>query len=136
VDRIILYADDDPDDRTWVAEACKAVNSSLKISFVENGRQVLRSLEKLRSEDLPHLIVLDLNMPELDGRQTLQQLKANPAYQQIPVAIVSTSSNAIDREVCHRFGASLFLIKPVTYSEWEGIIRQLESLSGTITDKR
>ena len=134
VNRTVLYADDDPDDRAWVAEACKAVGSDLKINFVENGKQVFRFLEKLTIHQLPCLIVLDLNMPELDGRQTLQQLKAHPAYGQIPVAIVSTSSNAIDREVCQRFGASLFLIKPVMYGEWQFIIRQLEPLSGNTSD--
>jgi CheY-like chemotaxis protein len=131
VDRIVLYADDDPDDRAWVAEACKDVDSNLKISFVENGRQVLNFLEPLTNSQLPCLIVLDLNMPELDGRQTLQILKTHPAYRQIPVAVVSTSSNTIDREVCQRLGASLFLIKPVMYGEWKTIIRQLEPLSGT-----
>jgi CheY-like chemotaxis protein len=130
VDRIVLYADDDPDDKMWVAEACKAVDSNLKISFVDNGRQVLLFLKPLTAQQLPDLIVLDLNMPELDGRQTLQQLKAHPDYKQIPVAIVSTSSNSMDREICERFGASLFLVKPVIYGEWETIIRQLEPLSG------
>ncbi|MDB5205301.1 MAG: hypothetical protein JWR72_376 [Flavisolibacter sp.] len=130
MNKIVLYADDDPDDKVWVAEACKAVDSDLKISFVDNGRQVLNFLEHLTDQQLPCLIVLDLNMPELDGRQTLQKLKEHPAYRQIPVAIVSTSSNTIDREVCQRFGASLFLIKPVMYGEWESIIRQLEPLSG------
>lgn len=129
MNRIVLYADDDPDDKMWVAEACKAVDSNLKISFVENGKQVLSFLETLAIHQYPSLIVLDLNMPELDGRQTLQQLKAHPAYQHIPVAIVSTSSNNIDRDVCRHFGASLFLIKPVIYGEWEAIIRQLEPLS-------
>jgi CheY-like chemotaxis protein len=129
VDRNVLYADDDADDKMWVAEACKAIDCNLKISFVENGRQVLHFLKPLTIQQLPCLIVLDLNMPELDGRQTLQQLKAHPDYKQIPVAIVSTSSNSIDREVCQRFGASLFLVKPVMYGEWEAIIRQLEPLS-------
>ena len=130
MDRIVLYADDDPDDRMWVAEACKTADSNLKIQFVENGRQVLTFLEPLEPNDLPCLIVLDLNMPELDGRQTLLRLKANPLYGRIPVAIVSTSSNKIDRDVCQHLGASLFLIKPVMYQEWESIIRQLEPLSG------
>ena len=121
----ILYADDDTDDRAWVAEACKILNCSLNISFVENGRQVLNYL-KSQLNALPSLIVLDLNMPEMDGRQTLKYLKSNPFYKEIPVAIVSTSANKIDKDACKRLGASLYITKPDTHSEWQGIIRQLE----------
>jgi CheY-like chemotaxis protein len=121
---LILYADDDTDDRSWVSEACKILNCSLNINFVENGRQVIDYL-KSQVTRLPSLIVLDLNMPEMDGRQTLQYLKSNPYYKEIPVAIVSTSGNKIDKEVCKRLGASLFT-KPNIHAEWQGIIRQLE----------
>lgn len=121
----ILYADDDTDDRAWVSEACKILNSSLNISFVENGRQVLDYL-KSPINALPSLIVLDLNMPEMDGRQTLKYLKSNPFYKEIPVAIVSTSANKIDKDTCKRLGASVYITKPDTHSEWQSIIRQLE----------
>jgi len=124
---LILYADDDTDDRTWVSEACKILNCSLKINFVENGRQVIDYL-KSQVTALPSLIVLDLNMPEMDGRQTLQYLKSNPYYKEIPVAIVSTSTNKIDKDVCKRLGASLYITKPNIHAEWQGIIRQLEPL--------
>jgi CheY-like chemotaxis protein len=121
----ILYAEDDTDDRTWVNEACKILNCALKISFVENGRQVLDYLKSpLRL--LPSLIVLDLNMPGMDGRQTLQHLKSDPSYKEIPVAIVTTSANKIDKDVCKQLGASLYITKPHTHVEWQGIIRQLE----------
>jgi CheY-like chemotaxis protein len=121
----ILYADDDTDDRAWVSEACRILNCSLKISFVENGRQVIDYL-KSQLSILPSLIVLDLNMPEMDGRQTLQYLKSNPFYKEIPVAIVTTSANKIDKDVCKKLGASLYITKPDNHSEWQGIIRQLE----------
>ncbi len=122
---LILYADDDTDDRSWVSEACKILNCSLNINFVENGRQVIDYL-KSQVTRLPSLIVLDLNMPEMDGRQTLQYLKSNPYYKEIPVAIVSTSGNKIDQEICKRLGASLYITKPNVHAEWQSIIRQLE----------
>ena len=98
----ILYADDDLDDKTWVNEANKILNYSLDIEFVENGREVFEWLQQF--EDLPSLIVLDLNMPELDGRQTLQKLKSSETYKVIPVVIVTTSSNKVDIEICKRLG--------------------------------
>ena len=90
----ILYADDDLDDKTWVSEANKFLNYLLDIDFVENGREVFEWLERFK--DHPSLIVLDLNMPELDGRQTLQKLKSSEKYKDIPVVIVTTSSNKVD----------------------------------------
>ena len=122
----ILYADDDTDDKAWVSEACKAVNSTLHIDFVENGREALDYLAHLPKKQLPSLIVLDLNMPELDGRQTLQRLKSNTDYQDIPVVIVTTSSSKLDRDICSRLGASLYLTKPDRHMDWQHIIRQLE----------
>ena len=125
--KVVLYADDDIDDKTWVSEACKAINCSLHIEFVENGREALEYLEKASTKrEVPSLIVLDLNMPELDGRQTLKRLKADTRFENIPVVIVTTSANRIDMDVCKRLGASLYLTKPDTHSEWQNIIRQLE----------
>jgi len=119
----ILYADDDLDDKTWVSEANKLLDYSLDIDFVENGREVFDWLKK--SSLLPELIVLDLNMPELDGRQTLQKLKSDNEYKTIPVIIVTTSSNKADIEICKRLGASLYLVKPDRHSEWQQIVKQL-----------
>ena len=119
----ILYADDDLDDKTWISEAGKMLNYSLDIDFVANGREVFNYLKTYL--ELPSLIVLDLNMPALDGRQTLQKLKASHEYKHIPVVIVTTSSNKADVEICNRLGASLYLVKPDSYSEWQNIVQQL-----------
>ncbi|HUQ96771.1 MAG TPA: response regulator, partial [Chitinophagaceae bacterium] len=100
-----------------------AVDASLSLVFVENGRQVLDYLSENTITQLPSLIVLDLNMPELDGRQTLKKLKSHPVYQSIPVVIVTTSANKLDRDVCRQLGAALFLTKPDTHTEWQAVIR-------------
>lgn len=125
--KFVLYADDDADDKDWVSEACTAVDAALDLVFVDNGRQVLDYLLKNAQAHLPSLIVLDLNMPELDGRQTLKKLKTHPLYQTIPVVIVTTSANKLDRDVCRQLGASLFLTKPDTHAEWQGVIRHFIS---------
>ncbi len=125
--KIIYYADDDIDDRDWVYGASLELQCPLEFEFFDNGREVLDSL-KDKTAPVPALIVLDLNMPEMDGRQTLQKLKSDPQYQSIPVAILSTSANIIDKEVCKMLGASLFLVKPDKHIEWQNIVRQLEPL--------
>jgi len=126
--KLVLYADDDTDDRSWVSEACRTVGAPLDLHFVENGREVLDYLH-CQHGDLPALIVLDLNMPEMDGRQTLQQLKNHPRFKTIPVVIVTTSNSKLDRDVCQRLGASLYLTKPDTHLEWQNVIRQLEPIT-------
>lgn len=118
-----MYADDDLDDKTWVSEASRLLNSSLEIFFVENGREVFEYL-KQHIEEMPALIVLDLNMPELDGRQTLKRLKSNNDFKNIPVVIVTTSSNKADIDICTRLGASLYLVKPDSHAEWQHIVKQ------------
>lgn len=123
--KLVLYAEDDADDRAWISEACLAVAAPMSIYFVENGRELLHYLQAQAPASLPSLIILDLNMPQLDGRRTLQLLKADPQFSHIPVAIVSTSSNKIDREVCQRLGAALFLVKPNSHEQWQNIITEL-----------
>jgi CheY-like chemotaxis protein len=126
----VLYADDDVDDKLWVSEAWKVMNGSVHIEFLDNGRQVLDYLAGLPAAELPSLIVLDLNMPGLDGRQTLKRLKADMKTERIPVVIVTTSSNIVDVEMCKRLGASLYLIKPDTHTEWQGLVRKFEPFIG------
>ncbi len=125
----VLYADDDADDKLWVCEAGKALNSPLQFTFVANGKAALRYLQTQVPDTLPSLIVLDLNMPELDGRQTLKQLKSDPLYAQVPVVVVSTSSSKLDIEVCRHLGASAFLTKPLRHRQWQDIIKQLEPIA-------
>ena len=125
----MLYADDDADDRAWVEEACKAVNAQLSVRFLENGKEVLSFLQSPAVPPLPSLIILDLNMPQLDGRQTLQHLKAHSDYKHIPVAVVTTSTSRLDRDACYHLGAKLFLVKPNSYGEWKDIMHQLIPLA-------
>jgi len=125
----VLYADDDADDRAWVEEACKDVNAQLSVRFLENGKEVLKFLQSPAVPPLPSLIILDLHMPQLDGRQTLQQLKSHPDYQHIPVAVVTTSTSPLDRDACYFLGAKLFLVKPNSYREWRDIMHQLIPLA-------
>lgn len=120
-----MYADDDLDDKTWIVEAWETLDVPVQIDFVDNGRQVLDYLMEW-DPVLPALIVLDLNMPEMDGRQTLQKLKNEPQFRNIPVVIVTTSTSRLDMEVCKRLGATLFLTKPDTHAEWQVIAKQLQ----------
>ena len=114
----ILLADDDREDRFIMADTFKEIGLSDIIHFVENGERVLTYLDDISSDEhLPSLIVLDLNMPRMNGTQTLKALKNNFRYKNIPVIIFSTSVNAIEMQECMENGASSYVTKPVTYKE-------------------
>jgi CheY-like chemotaxis protein len=123
----VLYADDDLDDKAWIIEAWQAMEHAPEIQFVENGRKAMEYLNDCLA-DMPGLIVLDLNMPEMDGRQTLQKLKSDERYAGIPVAVVTTSTSRMDVDVCRRLGADLFLTKPDNHSEWQTVVKKLMPL--------
>lgn len=114
----ILLADDDPEDRMIMADTFKELKLSNVIHFVENGESILTYLDSIyETYPLPSLIVLDLNMPRMNGTQTLKYLKANDRYRTIPVIIFSTSINVFEREECLKTGAVSYIVKPVTYKE-------------------
>lgn len=126
----ILIANDDEDTRFLMQEALREVRSAIRSEFVENGEQVLDYLYR-RGEyagsnwDRPDLILLDLNMPRLDGREALTLIRSDPDLQQIPVVILTTSHRSGDILLCYRLGANSFISKPVTF---EGLVEVMKTL--------
>jgi len=118
-DRVkILLADDDREDRFIMADAFNEIGLQEIVHFVDNGEKVITYLDEINIEmKLPTLIVLDLNMPLMNGTQTLKILKNNYRYKSIPVVIFSTSVNDIEMQECMEIGATSYIIKPVTYNE-------------------
>jgi CheY-like chemotaxis protein len=116
----ILMAEDDLEDQFIMTDAFKEVGLDGKIVFVENGEHVLEYLQS-HSDTLPALVVLDLNMPLMNGTQTLRSLKQSEAFQKLPVIIYSTSLNLIEMEECMRLGADSYTIKPNTFTECKQI---------------
>ena len=114
----ILFADDDPEDRMIMADTFKEMKLSDAIHFVDNGENIIAYLDSIYGKmPLPSLIVLDLNMPRMNGTQTLKLLKKDARYKKIPVIIFSTSINAIEMQECLKTGAASYVVKPVTYKE-------------------
>src|ERR1700759_1904324 len=90
----ILVVDDDREDHFIMLDYFKDFGMGDKVGFVENGKTAIEYLEDVPDDKLlPNLIVLDLNMPILNGTQTLIQSKQTPRYKHIPVIIFSTSEN-------------------------------------------
>jgi CheY-like chemotaxis protein len=116
----ILLADDDLEDRFIMQDAFNAINLQDVPLLVEDGEKVLEHLANLHANGgpLPSLVVLDLNMPRLNGTQTLRELKSIPHYKDIPVIIFSSSLNVIEMHECRQLGALSYMVKPFTYDEY------------------
>lgn len=125
----IMLVDDDPDDREEFSDVYLAQFPGEQLYFAENGERALQTLEELfeRQAQLC-LIVLDLNMPILNGTQTLRKIKDDDRFREIPVVIYSTSVNSVEREECFRLGALDYLVKPSSFSDSVEIAKKLRRM--------
>lgn len=117
----ILYADDDPEDRMLVRDAWDESRVANPLDFAEDGEDLMDYLHRrgkyarMVGTPLPGLILLDLNMPRKDGREALQEIKADPKLRSIPVVILTTSKAEQDILAAYDLGVSSFIVKPVTF---------------------
>ncbi|MFV0296863.1 MAG: response regulator [Hyphomicrobiaceae bacterium] len=111
----ILIAEDDADDRMLIKEAFEEAHFDHPIAFVEDGQQLLdyvRGAAQFTQRKLPFFILLDLNMPRMDGRTALMHLKTDPAFKGIPVIVLTTSSAEEDVRRTYDLGVTAYVMKP------------------------
>jgi len=128
---ILVMADDDPDDREFVREAFEQSGFAGEFRFVEDGVELIDYLsqsckaEGPAATPPPDLILLDLNMPRLDGSEALAMIKSDPRLRRIPVVVFSTSSSQEDIEKSYDLGVNSFVTKPASFQELVGIAEGL-----------
>mgnify|MGYP001186291519 CR=1 FL=1 len=130
----ILYIDDDPDDLLIFGESICTLYPDItviKAQSADEGLDILRQLER-ENKPFPGLIVLDMNMPKKDGRQTLQDIKKR--WEDIPVVIFTTSSNKADVEFCRNYGTSC-ITKPMSYKNLNQTIQEIVAHSNIPSTK-
>lgn len=111
----LFIADDDPDDVELFIEAVSRIDQSIKCYSAFDGEEALRKLKS--DSELPDMIFLDLNMPRINGKQCLAEIKNSNKPRTIPVVIFSTSSLPHDIDDTRKLGASYFLTKPSNFDE-------------------
>jgi len=122
----ILLAEDDLDDQDIFRYVVNELDQDIELSVVQDGEKLIEFIELLPETDLPHLIVLDQNMPRLRGNETLSVLRSRPRYRDIPIILYSTY---FDKRFIHesqRNEVELFL-KPDTFDGLSKMIRELVS---------
>jgi two-component system response regulator len=127
----ILLVEDSEDDYEATARAFKKVNLRNPVVWSRSGRDALDRLKGLgayrdaHNGAHPGLILLDLNMPGLDGRKTLQLIKQDDALKRIPVIVLTTSADERDIQNCYQMGANTYVQKPVSF---DGLIEAIKRL--------
>lgn len=119
---LIVYAEDDLDDLMFVREAFEQ-HDHIEILHAPHGKAALDLLQQLDAEgDQPCLVILDINMPLLDGRKTLELIRRNPSWEHIPVVLFSTSSASHDQRFAQLWGSEL-ITKPLRNADLAHIAR-------------
>lgn len=113
----ILIVDDDVDDREILRDAFLALEVHPECIFLENGEKLMDYLEVQPQNGMPSLIMLDLNMPGKDGRESLRDIKSDKRFQHIPTIVFTTSSSYRDKQAVYDLGANCFVTKPDTFNK-------------------
>lgn len=128
----ILYAEDDYDDFIILADAFKSYNEDIELVRAENGLKVIDYLKRIPSPDnYPGLIILDLNMPVMDGKETLIRLKSLNQYNDIPVVIFTTSSDIRDKRILEQYDVP-FYTKPISYQDMKPMVEMFVAHSVSV----
>jgi CheY-like chemotaxis protein len=127
----ILLAEDDPDDRLLAVRALKESRLTNRLLCVKDGEELMDYLHRRgdfadpEKSPWPGMILLDLNMPRKDGREALQEIKADPRLRRIPVVALTTSQAEEDISRLYDLGVNAFVTKPVTF---DGLCEALDTL--------
>ncbi len=126
--KFILLGEDDIDDEDLLREIIGGIDASYYLLFINNGRKLLEMLDEMPDNHLPCLIVLDYNMPELNGAEILTEIKHVSRYARVPKVIWSTSNSETFRRSCLEAGANEYLIKPSNVNDLVNAVRHMLSL--------
>jgi CheY-like chemotaxis protein len=125
----ILIADDDPEDRMLARDALSESKLANAVQFVEDGQELLEYLRRQGRfaepalSPTPGIILVDLNMPRVDGRTAIQAIKADPTLCHIPVIVLTTSSAEEDIFRSYAVGVSSYITKPVSFDALVQVMR-------------
>ncbi len=128
---VILMADDDEDDQLMARDAFETNRLHNVLYFVKDGIELMDYLRRQgnfsdpSTSQRPGLILLDLNMPLMDGREALKEIKSDPELHSIPIVVLTTSSAEEDIIKTYEYGVNSFITKPVTFQGLVEAIKQI-----------
>jgi len=124
----IILTDDDEDDRMFFIDVFDELKIKTAVETVNNGKELLERIND-HSIQLPNIIFLDLNMPIMNGLECLKEIKKNPRFQEIVIAIYSTSSSEQDVENTFTLGANIYIRKPNDFPSLKKVLTEVVSIN-------
>ncbi len=131
----ILLVEDDAGDVELTKEGLLAAKMMVNLHVVDDGDKALRFLRKeppYTAVPRPDIILLDLNMPRKNGKETLQEIKADAAFRAIPVLVLTTSEAEADIVKCYDLGANCYITKPIGFEAFTKVVGMIEEFWFTI----
>ncbi|RZK08002.1 MAG: response regulator [Flavobacterium sp.] len=125
----ILLAEDDEDDRLFFNDAINELKMNNRLTIFKDGRDLMDYLENPETTLLPHILFLDLNMPCKTGAECLKEIRANPKFKDLTIAIYSTSSSDKDIEETFIGGANIYIKKPNDFSKLKKVIKDVVNMN-------
>ncbi|HWA88046.1 MAG TPA: response regulator [Opitutus sp.] len=128
--RPILLAEDNPNDVELVLAAFRQANLANEVLVARDGAEALDFLHGQgvyagQAAPAPSVVLLDLKMPRVDGREVLRQIRADPKLRHLPVVMLTSSKEEIDLADCYRLGANAYVVKPVSFDEFINAVRNV-----------
>lgn len=127
----ILLVEDNPDDVELTRLAFDEAKIANQLAVVNDGAEALDYLfargrfADRDAADLPSLVLLDLNLPKVDGREVLQAIRANEATRSLPVVVLTTSTEPFDVEATYALGVNSYIQKPVDFEQFVWAVKQV-----------
>ena len=128
----VLVVEDNPADVRLIQEALGG-DDKLRMHFAANGIEALKFLRRegdLASAPRPQLVLLDLNMPRMDGRELLRRMKSDQTLGSIPVVVLTTTDSRRDINLAYQLGASCFLTKPPDLDDFFSMMGSIQRFWG------
>ncbi|MGI8637125.1 MAG: response regulator [Segetibacter sp.] len=129
----ILFADDDSDETYLFNEALEHCHLEVVLSFANNGNNLLSIL---KSNPLPDLVIMDINMPHKDGLEALAEIRSFPEFALLPLIIYSTTTDASIIDASYNKGASLFVVKPNNFDGMMKVVKKIAAIDWKTNPKQ
>jgi CheY-like chemotaxis protein len=124
--RPIFLVEDDAVDQMLLKRALSSLGIRNRLDIANNGEEALDQLGKSKGEDRPCLILIDLNMPRMNGFEFLRALRQDESLRMIPVIVLTTSKEQKDVRESYRLGAAGYMAKPVDYLQFVELVKTID----------
>lgn len=123
----ILLVEDNPVDLDLTLRAFRSRKLANPVEIARDGEEALAYIEKWKNGDpVPVVILLDLNLPKVNGLEVLEAIKKHPDFRTIPVVVLTTSSESRDVKTSYQLGANSYIVKPVDFDKFIEVAKQIE----------